>query len=739
MSKKINKILSVTDMSCASCAISVESTLKAQLGVIDASVSYPNKSVVVEYDPKVTNLQTLQKAIEEIGYGLIIDEATTEEDLEEIELSRLKLLKQKLIIAALLSLPVFIISMFLPSNLIPYQNWILMILTIPVLFWSGSKFFINAAKHAQHLTANMDTLVALGTGTAFIFSAFNTLFPNILLDKGFAPHVYFESATVIITLILLGRFLEERSKSKASSAIKKLIGLQPKMLTVLRDNQELSIPIKEVQINDLVLIKPGEKIPVDGIVSTGESYIDESSITGEPLPAHKQINDKVYTGTINQKGSLQIIAQKVGEATLLAQIIQLVREAQSSKPPIQKLVDKIAGIFVPVVMLIAVITFGIWYLIGPAPSMTYAFLTMITVLIIACPCALGLATPTALTVGIGKGAENGILIRNAQSLEVAHKINTIILDKTGTITKGKHEVTDVIWHSEESSTLKNILYTIESKSEHPLASAIKQNFESDQVNSVEMESFKNIPGHGVKAKYDNEWYFVGNQQLLVSNNITISEDALEQHDTLSKNAKTVVFFTDTKAVITVIAVTDSIRTTSVESISELKSMGIDIHMLTGDNKHTAAVIAAKAGITNFQAEVLPTDKGYFVKKLQQQGRIVAMVGDGVNDSHALAQADLGIALSSGSDIAIENAGITLMKSDLKHIVSAIRLSKATTKTIRQNLFWAFIYNIIAIPIAAGILYPFYEILLNPMIAAAAMSMSSVSVVTNSLRLKKVSI
>jgi len=586
----------------------------------------------------------------------------------------------------------------------------------------------------------MDTLVALSTGVAFVFSVFNTIYPQFFLNHDITPHVYYESAVIIVALILLGRYLEERAKGKTSSAIKKLMGLQPKEVVIFRNGEEISVPLSEVLKGELILLKPGDKVPVDGKVKSGDSFIDESMITGEPIPVHKLKGEEVFAGTVNQKGSLKILAGKVGGETMLAQIIQLVKSAQASKPPIQKLVDKVAGVFVPVVVSLAIISFLLWFFLGPEPSITYAFLTLITVLIIACPCALGLATPTALMVGIGKGAEQGILIKDAQALEVAYKTNVLVLDKTGTITEGKPEVTNMYWKNSSSKEFfQDILLSVESNSEHPLAHAIVQHLKDNNSKPVEISNFESITGLGAKARYADNWFYIGNEELINDNGIGFSPELYNHANDLKNEAKTVVLFADHKEVVGVIAIADKIKESSKEAIDTLKKMGMEIHMLTGDNAQTAKAIADQVGIDNYQAQVKPADKGEFIIALQNKGKVVAMAGDGINDSHALAQADIGIAMGSGTDIAMESAGITLMHSDLQQITRAIALSKATIRTIRQNLFWAFIYNVVAIPVAAGALYPLFGFLLNPMIAGAAMAMSSVSVVTNSLRLRKLSI
>jgi len=599
--------------------------------------------------------------------------------------------------------------------------------------WLGKDFFINAWKQVKHRSANMDTLVALSTGIAYLFSVFNMLFPQFWHQRGLHAHVYFEAAAVIVAFILLGKMLEEKAKGKTSSAIKKLMGLQPKTVIVIQsDGTEKQTFVEDVTVDDIILVKPGEKIAVDGTLIKGSSYVDESMLTGEPVPVLKNINDKVYAGTINQKGSFQFKALKIGKETMLAHIIKTVQDAQGSKAPVQKLVDKIAGIFVPIVIGIAILTFVLWQIFGVDNGMVQGLLAAITVLVIACPCALGLATPTAIMVGVGKAAENGILIKDAESLELAKKVTAVVLDKTGTITEGKAVVTDVYWHNDNSGTA-SILYSIEKKSEHPLADAVVKNFSKTEV--VELSSFESVTGKGVRATYLGENYFVGNMTFIKEQNISIDDMLLEKATAWTKEAKTVIWFTDSEQVLSIIAISDTIKTTSLSAIQQLHQMGIEVYMLTGDNESTAKAIAEKTGIDKFQANMLPQDKAAFIKELQQQGKIVAMAGDGINDSTALATADVSIAMGKGSDIAMDVAKMTIVSSDLNKIPMAIRMSKQTVATIKQNLFWAFIYNVIGIPIAAGILYPVNGFLLNPMIAGAAMAMSSVSVVSNSLRLK----
>lgn len=730
----IRKSFPVTGMSCAGCAASVESMLKSTTGVEDAGVNYANQIAWASFDEGVTTVKDLQKAIQSVGYDLIIDVEDPLKAQEEAQQQNYAEIKQRTIWSSILALPVVIIGMFFMETL-PYGNWISMVLTIPILVWFGRHFFIGAYKQALHSRANMDTLVAVSTGIAFLFSAFNTIYPEFWLEKGMMPHVYFEAASVIIAFVSLGKLLEERAKSNTSSAIRKLIGLQAKTVRIMVKGVEKEVDADSVIAGDIVIVRPGEKIPVDGKVSSGSSYVDESMISGEPIPVEKLTGNQVFAGTINQKGSFQFEAEKVGKDTMLAHIIKMVQEAQGSKAPVQKLVDKIAGIFVPVVLGIALLTFGIWMLAGGEQAFTHALLTSITVLVIACPCALGLATPTAIMVGIGKGAEQNILIRDAESLELGYKVDTIILDKTGTITEGKPVVTKLIWlpELEGLESAKQILVGLELLSEHPLADAVVKAFKG--YHGVEFTSFESISGRGVKGDYDGKRYFVGNLRLLESHNITIAQSLSEQAQELQSGANTVVYFADEQRVLAVIAIADQIKKNSATAINQLQALGIEVYMLTGDNWETAASVAKEVGVIKFKAEVMPSDKAEFVRQLQSENKIVAMVGDGINDSEALAQANVSIAMGKGSDIAIDVAKITLITSDLQSIPKALKLSRETVKTIRQNLFWAFIYNLIGIPLAAGAMYWYNGFLLDPMIAGAAMALSSVSVVTNSLRLK----
>lgn len=722
----------VLNMSCASCAIRIENILRAQKGVVNASVNFASATASIEYIIDITNAEELRKAVKSIGYDLLIEETKNSSDvIEDINRKKFRKLKFRTIGAVILSIPIVIIGMFFMN--IPYANYIMWLLSTPVILVFGKDFFVNAWKQAIHLTANMDTLVALSTGVAYTFSVFNTLVPHYWHQRGLHSHVYFEAAAVVIAFILLGKLLEEKAKGNTSLAIKKLMGLQPKTVTILpKEGRQIEIPIENVNTGDIILVRPGEKIAVDGFVLNGSSYVDESMLSGEPIPVLKDINDSVFAGTINQKGSFQFTAVKVGSETMLAQIIKMVQEAQGSKAPVQKLVDKIAAVFVPVVISLAIVTFFVWLIFGGENGFSQGILALVTVLVIACPCALGLATPTAIMVGVGKGAEHGILIKDAESLELAKNIDVIVLDKTGTITEGRPVVTDIAWLNNDS-TKSDLLLSLEEQSEHPLAEAVVNYY--NELQSRTVHQFKSFTGKGVRALIDNETYVVGNRKLLFDNDIFIDDQLLNMEIEWSQQANTIIWFANESHALAVIAIADKIKTTSASAIQRLKQMGIAVYMLTGDNDITAKAIAYNTGIDNFKAEVLPHEKAAFIKQLQDEGKIVAMVGDGINDSAALAQSDVSIAMGKGSDIAMEVAKMTIISSDLNKIPEAIKLSKQTIATIRQNLFWAFIYNIIGIPIAAGVLYPFTGFLLNPMVAGAAMALSSVSVVSNSLRLK----
>lgn len=723
----------VLGMTCASCAGSVESMAKHHSGVLGASVNFATGNLSVEYLPNMTDALKLQQAVQAIGYDLLVEEEDAQQEtLEALHEKKFKSLKNKTLWAVLLSLPVVFIGMFLMD--MPYANQIMWAFSTPVVVLLGKDFFVNAWKQAKHLSANMDTLVALSTGIAYLFSVFNLLFADFWQKRGIHAHVYFEAAAVIIAFILLGKLLEEKAKGNTSSAIKKLIGLQPKTVTVIQpDGKEVQTPIESIRMGNTIMVKPGEKIAVDGIVVSGSSYVDESMLSGEPIPVWKEENEKVFAGTMNQKGSFRFKAVKVGKDTMLAHIIKMVQDAQGSKAPVQKLVDKIAGIFVPVVMGVAIFTFILWLSLGGDNGLVKGLLASVTVLVIACPCALGLATPTAIMVGVGKGAENGILIKDAESLETAKKVNAIVLDKTGTITEGKPVVTAIKWLNDNECT-RDILLGIEKQSEHPLAEAVVQ-YLKGAGQGVSLSSFESITGKGAKASHHAETYCVGSEKLLNERKVSIAGELRQYANQWGNESKTVVWFADSGKALAVIAISDQIKPTSIEAIRQLQAMQIDLYMLTGDHEATARAIAEQTGIRHYKAEVLPQHKADFVKGLQQQGKVVAMVGDGINDSTALATADVSIAMGKGSDIAIDVAKMTIIASDLTKIPQAIRLSKQTVATISQNLFWAFIYNLIGIPIAAGILYPFNGFLLNPMIAGAAMALSSVSVVGNSLRLQ----
>lgn len=730
--KTIKRNFPVLEMSCAACAARVDKTLNRQPGVQTASVNYASAMATVEYDPEICSPESLRTAVQTAGYDLVItaDKEESKQEAEDAHELKYHALKHRTIWAVLLSLPIAIIGLFFMD--MPYAKYIMWLLSTPVVFWLGRGFYINAWKQLKHGSANMDTLVANSTGIAYIFSLFNLFFPQFWLSRGIQPHVYFEASSMIIAFILLGRLLEERAKGNTSTAIRKLMGLQPKTVTLLTPQGELrETAIETVKIGDTLVVKPGEKIAVDGTVTEGNSYVDESMLSGEPVPVEKSVSAKVFAGTINQKGSFRFKAEKVSSETMLSQIIRMVQDAQGSKAPVQKLVDRIAAVFVPAIMGIALLAFVLWLIFDPVNGFTRGLLAAVTVLIIACPCALGLATPTAIMVGIGKGAETGILIKDAESLETAKGIDTIVLDKTGTVTEGKPVVTDFIWTA-ETPLLKNIFYSLEVSSEHPLAEAVANHLKGE---AIPINNFESLTGAGISGIVNGKRYYAGNLRLMKQQHIRISESLAATAKRLTEEMKTVIWFADEQEALALAAITDRIKETSKEAVEKLRRMGIDIYMLTGDNEATAASVAKEAGIPHYRAEVLPAQKAGFIKELQQQGKRVAMVGDGINDSAALAQADLSIAMGKGSDIAIDVAKMTIISSDLRKIADAVRLSTLTVRTIRENLFWAFIYNLIGVPIAAGALYPICGFVLSPIIAGAAMAMSSVSVVTNSLRLK----
>ncbi|HNI05939.1 MAG TPA: heavy metal translocating P-type ATPase [Flavobacteriales bacterium] len=758
----LKRTFPVTGMTCASCVASVESMLKAQPGVLQAAVNLATNTVQVTYVPGVIDERRMQAAIQSIGYDLIIaDGQQATDDLEAIQRKRMDQLKRKLIASVALSIPLVVIGMFLMHE--PWANMAMWLLSTPVVLVFGQQFFVGAWKQAKHRSANMDTLVALSTGVAYLFSVFNMAWPTFWTSRGLEPHVYFEAAGVIITFILLGKFLEERAKAGTSSAIKKLMGLRPN--TVLReaaDGSTREVPIADVNVDDILVVRPGESIAVDGEVVGGESYVDESMLSGEPVPVAKGVGAALLAGTINQKGSLRMRARKVGAATLLAQIVRTVQEAQGSKAPVQQLVDKVAAVFVPVVMGIALLSAVAWWIFGGEHAFTQGLLALVTVLVIACPCALGLATPTAIMAGMGKGAENGILIKDAESLERARQITAVVLDKTGTITEGKPEVQEAIGLDDTEAAAA--LYAIESRSEHPLAEAVVRYLsphprplsrgegsnahagheapvqsthwvDATTAATANFSNFESLTGKGAQATINGTTWRVGNRRLMEESGVGVTGTWREHEQRWQEHAHTVIWLADGSTIRAAVAIADRIKPTAAEAIARLKAAGIKVYMQTGDARRTAQAVAKAVGIDDFRSEVLPKDKGAFVTGLQQQGHVVAMVGDGINDSEALAKADVGIAMGHGSDIAMDVARMTLISTDLNAIPRAITLSRKTVRLIRQNLFWAFIYNIIGIPIAAGVLYPFNGFLLDPMIAGAAMALSSVSVVSNSLRLR----
>lgn len=733
--------LPITGMSCASCVQKIEKALRDTPGVISAEVNFGTEKATVTYLTPQVSITDLKKVVHDLGYE-VLEVAEGEEPIDYEKAARqkeIKNLRTRLIAGAVLSLPIFLGSFpewfpWVPAFLTKF--WVLLILTTPVQFWVGWQFYRGFWAALKHRSADMNTLIAVGTSAAYLYSFAATLFPSFFIAAGQQPKVYFDTAAIIITLILLGRYLEALAKGQTSEAIKKLMGLQPKTARVIREGQEVDISVEEVEIGDVVVVRPGEKVPVDGVIIEGRSALDESMITGESLPVEKSVGDEVIGATINKTGSFKFKATKVGKDTALAQIIKLVQEAQGSKAPIQRLADKISGIFVPIVITIAVITFVVWWIFGPEPAFTFALLNFVAVLIIACPCALGLATPTAIMVGTGKGAENGILIKGGESLETAHRINTIIFDKTGTLTRGEPQVTDVVLS--DSYDEKTILYlaaSAEKFSEHPLGGAIVQKTRDLEINIDDPTHFNAIPGHGVEAVVKGRRVLLGNLKLMQQRAIALGD--LEQKATqLSSEGKTPMFVAENGKAVGIVAVADTLKENSKKAIESLHRMGIEVAMITGDNRRTAEAIARQLGIDRVLAEVLPEDKAREVKKLQKQGKVVAFVGDGINDAPALAQADIGIAIGTGTDVAMEASDITLISDDLRAVVTAIQLSKKTMRVIKENLFWAFFYNTAFIPVAAGVLYPFFGILLNPVFAAVAMAASSVSVVTNSLRLKR---
>lgn len=797
----------VLDMSCAGCAMNVEKKVRSLPGVKEAAVNFAAGTLLVEYDSAKISPYQIQAQVRSIGYRLIIPDENTEEKQDDAQRKSYNQMKINVFVAWLFSVPLIIVSMaFMHWE---HANWVMLLLVLPIMFFAGRHYYIRAWKMLRKKMVNMDTLISLSTIVAFLYSLFNTLFPEFFVSRGIEVHVYYEAAGMILSFVLLGKFLEERAKNRTGSAIKGLMGLQPKTARVLVEGSseacptaagpnmmptpagttsgmptpagtisgasmmstptkaipltEKEMPISMLQVGDRVVVRPGERIPVDGIVDEGLSYVDESMISGEPLPTEKQPGDKVLAGTINQLGSLTIRATQVGSGTVLAQIVRMVREAQGSKAPVQKIADKVSAVFVPAVLIIALVTFGIWMLVGGASHFPIALLTAVSVLVIACPCAMGLATPTALMVGIGKGAQNHILIKDAFALENMGKVDCIVLDKTGTLTLGKPEVETLHWVTPPTPTQLAVLLSGEMKSEHPLAHALVEHLLDAQAadpspvtshpspvtsppSPVPLDSFTSIPGKGIEFTYQGTIYRAGNLEFVSTPGgspdtlLQLPEDLLGMTSAWQSAGKGVIFFADQTRILAAAAFSDPIKDTAPQALEQLRHMNTEVHMLTGDNPKTAAAVASALGITHVKAGVLPQEKEDYIRGLQEQGKFVAMVGDGINDSQALARAQVSVAMGKGTDIAMDVAMVTLTTSDLTLLPKAIKLSKSTVRVIRQNLFWAFIYNIISIPIAAGILYPINpSLLLNPMWAGAAMAFSSVSVVLNSLRLRRMAL
>lgn len=739
--------LDIEGMHCASCVSNVERSLKNVDGVQECSVNLATEKAHVRFDPSKVKLENLQEAVSSVGYTAHVHDDGGAQATEERKAAEYQKAKKKFVVAAALAAVIMTLSMamLLPGFSLGIGtqglNFILLALTAPVVLYSGRDFYTSAYNAFLHRNANMDTLIAVGTGAAFLYSLVVTVYPNVFGHLNHMQEVYYDTTAVIIALILLGKLLEARAKGRTSEAIKKLMGLKPKSASVIRDGKEISIPVDQLRVGDTVIVRPGEKIPTDGEVTSGHSVIDESMLTGESIPVEKAVGAQVFGGTVNQHGSFEFRATRTGGSTMLAQIVRMVEMAQGSKAPIQRLADVISSYFVPIVVMISLVTFVVWFNLMPEDTrLTFALTNLVAVLIIACPCALGLATPTAIMVGAGKAAEKGILIRNAESLEKAYRINTIVLDKTGTITKGEPDVTDVvIAPGLDERLILSLALSVEARSEHPLAQAVVRYATAKGAEARPLEQFKSITGQGAQAVVDGKRVFVGSLKTLESSGIKLSEDLHAQSETLLGEGKTVIAVTVNDAPAAIIAISDTIRETSVQAIHELQSRGIKVIMMTGDREATARAIAKQVGVDDVMAEVMPQDKANKVAELQQAGAAVGMVGDGINDAPALAKADVGIAIGSGTDIAMEAADITLVRSDLGAVVTAIDLSRHTIRMIKQNLFFAFIYNVLGIPIAAGVLYPIFGWLLNPMIAAGAMAFSSVSVLGNSLRLRRLKV
>ena len=736
--------IGIENLRCASCVQFIEDELKSTPGVLGASVNVATQEATVEYLPEKTTMSQLNQAIETWGYRPHPAASDVPVDKqEEAHTREYRKLMKKFWFAAAISLPVMLTAYYqfipllrdLSMDTLRWLWGVTALLTLPVMFWSGSDFFTGARAAFKHRSASMNTLIALGTAAAWLYSTFAILFPMVFPEGTSEP--FFDVVSVVIALVVLGQALELRAKGQSSEAIKKLLGLQAKTARVVRDGKEIDLPVEEVLVGDVIQVRPGEKVPVDGVIVEGSSSIDESMLTGESLPVSKKKGDEVIGATINKTGAFRFRATKIGKDTALAQIVKMVQDAQNSKAPIARLADTISGYFVPIVMILAVWTFVIWFVFGPQPQLVYALVTSVTVLIIACPCALGLATPMSLMVGIGKGAEYGILIRSGEALQTARALNTVVLDKTGTITKGKPELTDLVLTEQSSvdeDTLLKLAASVEKVSEHPLAQAIVESAQARSLGLQEVKNFEAIPGHGVLATVDGRNILIGNLKLMNRQGIALG--ALEEKSkALADDGKTPMFIALDEKAAGIVAVADTVKEDSLEAIKALQNLGIEVVMITGDNRRTAEAIARKVGITRVLAEVLPEDKASNVHQLQAEGKKVAMVGDGINDAPALAQADVGLAIGTGTDVAIEASDITLIKGSLKGVVTAIEVSRATMKNIYQNLVGAFFYNTLGIPIAMGILFPFFGILLSPLIAGAAMAFSSVTVVGNANRLR----
>lgn len=733
MEKMETKVLPVLEMSCVMCAKNVESTVQALNGVKEASVNFAANTLSVTFDSTIISLQKIQSAVQSAGYGLIVEEEDPIAKQEEMAQIHYRKMKRKVVGAWCLAIPLAVLGMVFMH--LSWVNWVMMGLALAIMLFFGRSFYVNGWRHACTGNANMDTLVALSTLIAFLFSFFNTIYPEYWLRKGLEPHVYFEASGVIIAFVLLGKLMEERAKNSTSSAIRGLMGLQPKTARWVKGLKEMEVPIAALQVGYMVSVRPGEKIPVDGVLVKGNSSVDESMLSGEPIPVEKNSGDKVLAGTINQKGAFVMRTTGVGSQTVLAQIVRMVQEAQGSKAPVQRIVDKISRIFVPTVVFLSFLTFVCWLMIGGESYFSHALLSAVSVLVIACPCALGLATPTALMVGIGKGAERHILIKDAFALENLCKVDTVVLDKTGTLTEGTPMVTDICWIEEENDSVRDILYTAELKSEHPLASALVRWLEDRGAKLCLVDCFESLTGRGIQVEVKDTVYWVGSQNLLADFHASVPEATQQVIRQWQQEGRSIVYYGRENLLLAVLAISDRLKPTSMSAVEALKKEGVEVHLLTGDGLRTAEQVAASLGIVSYKAEVLPNGKEAYIVALQKQGKRVAMVGDGINDSQALARADVSIAMGKGTDIAMDVAMVTLMTSDLLLVPEAIRLSRQTVRLIRQNLFWAFVYNLIGIPLAAGAFFFVNGLLLNPMWASAAMAFSSVSVVMNSLRLK----